>query len=183
MQLNAPAAFKKAVWHFVLRRRRMAPPALLIWREQILMWVFALGSPFVPAEGFCWSEGRVEEDSSITRVHPHGSSVWQTMQCYNAAGDRRKRRVSGSVSDTEVKIQTSSRQRQLAAPQPAPSPPPPPASSLAGLAEKLHKCTKTASIDSSAISWRYELFIFLQSLHCVSLFTQTPFTLMVRSHA
>lgn len=124
------------------------------------MWVFALRSPFVPAEGFCWSKGGVEEDSSITQVHPHGSSVWQTMQRYNAAGDRRKRRFSGSVSDTEVKIQTSSRQRQLAVLQPAPSPPPPSTSSLAGLAEKLHKCTEKASIDSSAISWRQDLFIF-----------------------
>lgn len=66
----------------------------------------------------------MEENSSITQVHPHSPSVWQTIQRHSAAGDRRKRRVAESVSDTEVKIQTSSRQRQLAVPHPAPSPPP-----------------------------------------------------------
>lgn len=81
------------------------------------------------------------------------------------------------------KIQTSSRQRQLAIPQPAPASPPSDASSLAGLAEKLHKWTKTTSIDSSAISWREEPIYFLQSRRCPSLFIDNPLTLAFRCHA
>lgn len=118
--------------------------------------------------------------------HTHGSSVWQTMQRYNAAGDRRKRRLSGSVSDTEVKIQTSSRQRQPAVPQPAPSNTPPPPH------PRLLPCwvgRKTAQVHKNAINWfirnilKGRAIYFLQSRRWLSLFTHTPLALTVRCHA
>lgn len=146
------------------------------------MWVFALRSPFVPAEGFRWSGGGVEENSSITQVHPHSPSVWQTIQRHSAAGDRRKRRVAGSVGDTEVKIQTSSRQRQLAVPHPAPSPPPSPSPSPL-------PCwvgRKSAQVQKNSINWFIRNILkgrpiyFLPSRRCPCLLPQTPPALPAR---
>lgn len=147
------------------------------------MWVFALDSPFRPAEGFRRSGGGEVEDSSITQVYPHGSSVWQTKQRYNAAGDRRKRRVSGSISDTVVKIQTSSRQRQLAVPQPAPSllnPLPPP---LLGWQKNCTSGQKHHQLIHPQYLEGKNLFIFHRVAAVLPLFIDTPLALAFRCHA